>query len=87
MKRLVGDLPSLLWVVLSLATVVSWQVGVESSAHVAAGSAVMAIGFIKLRLVGIHFMEIGNAPVALRATFEAYVALTFVVLLALFLVV
>jgi hypothetical protein len=85
--RMVGDLPTVLWVFLSLATVVSWQVGVESSAHVAAGSVVLAIGFIKLRLVGIHFMEIGNAPVALRALFETYCALTFAVLLTLFLVV
>ncbi|HSV37522.1 MAG TPA: cytochrome C oxidase subunit IV family protein [Nocardioidaceae bacterium] len=67
------------------ATVLTWLVGVESSAsHTVAGVAVLAIGFIKLRLVGIHFMELGNAPVVLRSIFEAYAAVAFLVLTILY---
>ena len=87
MRRQLLDVPAVLWVLLSLATVLSWQLGVEASSHSLAGAAIIAIGFFKLRLVGIHFMEIGTAPVALRVVFEAYVAVAFAALLAVFLIV
>jgi hypothetical protein len=86
-RRQLLDVPTLLWVILSLATVLSWQLGVEASSHVLAGAAIIAIAFFKLLLVGIHFMEIGTAPLALRVVFEAYVAVAFGALLAVFLIV
>ncbi|WP_294009930.1 cytochrome C oxidase subunit IV family protein [Streptomyces sp.] len=46
----------------------------------------MAIALIKVRLVGLHFMELRNAPAALRGAFEAYVAATGATLLALYLI-
>jgi len=79
-----ADITAVLWVVLSLATMLSWQLGVEASTHTGAGALIPAIAFVKLRLVGIHFMEIGGAPLALRAVFESYVAVTFVALLVIF---
>ncbi len=87
MTRFKPDVITVLWVVLSLATVLSWAIGVEASTHALAAVAILLIAFVKLRLVGIHFMEIGNAPVVLRVLFESYVVVTFVALLAIFLIV
>lgn len=75
------------WAVLVAATVGSWFVG---SGHAAAGHAVatlavLSIAFAKVRLVGIHFMEIGTAPRWLRAAFEGYVVVVLVALVALYL--
>lgn len=83
MTRLVG-VPTFLWVLLSAATVVSWLIGIEAGGGVLAGAAILAIAFVKLRLVGIHFMEIGRAPVALRAIFEGYVVVAFASLLVIY---
>jgi len=78
---------NLLFGLLVAATVLTWLLGVESSAsHTVAGLGVLTIGFVKLRLVGMHFMEIGNAPVVLRGIFEGYVAVVFAVLATLYVV-
>lgn len=67
---------SVVWLVLIAATVVSWTLGVEQGASASAerlvGVAVLAIAFIKLRLVGLYFMELREAPLPLRAIFETY---------------
>jgi len=82
------DTTTVMFVVLVAATLITWLLGVESAtSHAVAGSGATAIGFVKLRLVGIHFMELGNAPVVLRVIFEAYAAVVFLALLALYLVV
>ncbi len=84
MRRL--DIPNVLFVVLVAATLLTWLLGVETAtSHTVAGAGALAIGFAKLRLVGVHFMEIGGAPALLRIVFESYVAVTFAVLLALYL--
>ena len=76
-----------MWVfpVLVLATLSSWLLGIEGSTSTAIGCAVVAIALIKVRLVGLHFMELRNAPRALRGAFEAYVVVTGATLLALYL--
>jgi hypothetical protein len=77
-----------MWVfpALVLATLSSWLLGVEGSMSTAIGCAVVVIALIKVRLVGLHFMELRNAPVALRGVFEVYVAVTGATLLALYLI-
>jgi hypothetical protein len=89
LHRRVLDVPTVIYLVLAAATVFSWFIGTEeaTSHETLVGSVVILIAFVKLRLVGIHFMEIGDAPRALRVVFEAYVLATFVVTVTLYLLV
>jgi hypothetical protein len=75
-----------MWVfpALVLATLSSWLLGVEGSTSTPIGCAIVAIALIKVRVVGLHFMELRNAPAALRGVFEAYVATTGAALLLLY---
>ncbi|WP_406442547.1 cytochrome C oxidase subunit IV family protein [Streptomyces sp. NBC_00631] len=77
-----------MWVfpALVLATLSSWLLGIEGSTSTPIGCAVVAIALIKVRLVGLHFMELRNAPAALRGAFEVYVVVTGATLLALYLI-
>ncbi|MCG7208239.1 cytochrome C oxidase subunit IV family protein [Streptomyces arenae] len=76
-----------MWVfpVLVLATLSSWLLGIEGSTSTLVGCAVLAIALVKVRLVGLHFMELRDAPAALRGAFEVYVGATGVTLLTLYL--
>jgi hypothetical protein len=76
---------TLVWALLLALTFGSFLVGVEQGAGFASAAAVIIIGIalLKVRLIGIHFMDLRVAPVALRALFEGYVLLVFVVLVAL----
>jgi len=79
------DAPTLVWLVLLAATALTAAVGLEQhGAATAAGLVLLAVAFVKVRLVGIHFMELRTAPTALRALFETYVAGVFVVLALLY---
>jgi caa(3)-type oxidase subunit IV len=77
---LVSDLirtrTNLVWLVLVLATLISWALGTDHgfdrSGQHTASVAILLIAFIKVRLIGLYFMELKNAPTALRAAFEAY---------------
>jgi caa(3)-type oxidase subunit IV len=62
------------WVVLILATITSWMLGTDHgiSNHTYASVAILLIAFIKVRLVGLYFMELREAPLVLRGIFEAY---------------
>lgn len=65
---------TLVWVVLLIATLVTAVLGLEQVGdHEVVGIALLGIGFSKVRLVGLHFMELREAPWGLRAVFEAYV--------------
>jgi caa(3)-type oxidase subunit IV len=60
--------------VLILATITSWVLGTEHGIdnHTIASTAILLIAFIKVRLVGLYFMELRAAPTVLRGLFEAY---------------
>ena len=62
------------WAVLVAATLASWALGTDRVVHgyTVASVAVLIIAFIKVRLVGLYFMELREAPTALRAVFETY---------------
>jgi Prokaryotic Cytochrome C oxidase subunit IV len=73
------------WGVLVLATCMSLWLGADGGSSVRAGTVVvLAICFAKIRLVGIHFMELGGAPAAVRALFEAYVGVVAIALATLY---
>jgi len=72
---------TLLWLVLLLATVVSWWLG--SDDHPAAQSsaltavAILAVAIVKCRLVIRNYMEVGHAPLWLRLTCDTWLLLNF----------
>jgi heme/copper-type cytochrome/quinol oxidase subunit 4 len=63
-----------IWIVLILATITSWVLGTDHGInnHALASVAILLIAFIKVRLVGLYFMELREAPLVLRGLFEAY---------------
>lgn len=66
------------WALLVVATIVSGTVG----GH---GVVVLVVAFVKVRLVGLYFMELRSAPVPLRLLFEGWVVVTCSVLIGLYL--
>ncbi len=84
--RLRGFSATTIWLLLMLATAVSWWLGGGASTlaprHATAGILLMAA--IKVRFVILDFMEVRSAPLPLRLALEAWVALVLVALLAMF---
>ena len=60
------------WLVLVAATVLSWAVGAEHGTGSLVAVIVLGIAAIKVRLVGLDFMELRHAPLPLRVAFECY---------------
>lgn len=52
--------------------------------HRLASVAILLIAFIKVRLFGMYFMELRDAPNVLRGLFEAYCLVVCTLLLAVF---
>ena len=59
---------SAVWLLLTVATVLSWALGT----HHGFAIVILVIAFVKIRFVGLYFMELRGAPPALRAVFETY---------------
>jgi caa(3)-type oxidase subunit IV len=80
---------TLVWAALLALTLASSIVGIEQGAGAASAAAVVLIGvaLFKVRLIGIHFMDLRTAPSPLRQIFEGYVLALFMVLVTLDLVV
>jgi hypothetical protein len=60
------------WLVLIAATLVSCALGADHGTGSAMVVVVLAIAAIKVRLVGLDFMELRSAPMPLRLAFEGY---------------
>jgi cation transport ATPase len=80
------------WSLLILATLLSAWLGTghglgsgSGSGHTLATVAIIAVAFVKVRCVGLYFMELRQAPLPLRLVFEAYVVVVCVVLIGLYL--
>ncbi|ABM15704.1 MULTISPECIES: cytochrome C oxidase subunit IV family protein [Mycolicibacterium] len=73
------------WLFLVAATVLSWAVGAEHGTGSLVPVLVLAIAAVKVRLVGLDFMELRHAPVPLRAAFEVYCVGIWALLSALYL--
>ncbi len=85
--NLVFNKASSVWLVLILATAISWVIGTDSASQLGFGPEtarvlILIIAFIKIRLVLMHFMELNNAPRSLKWTGEAWVVLMCSVLIA-----
>ncbi|WP_006247053.1 cytochrome C oxidase subunit IV family protein [Mycolicibacterium tusciae] len=83
--ELVRNRAGLSWLILVAATVVSWAVGAQHGTGSLVAIVVLAIAAMKVRLVGLDFMELRHAPVPLRAMFEAYCFVIWAVLSGLYL--
>ena len=80
---------TLVWLALLALTFGSFIVGIEQGAGIRSAAAVVIIGvaLFKVRLIGIHFMDLRVAPRPLRLLFEGYLLAVFVALVTIDLVV
>jgi heme/copper-type cytochrome/quinol oxidase subunit 4 len=64
------------WFVLIAATLLSWHLGADHGIRnpSVATVLIMLVAFIKVRFVGLYFMELRDAPSRLRFLFEAHCA-------------
>lgn len=78
---------SVVWTLLIAATVLSWWLGTGHglSSVQAASVAVLVVAFVKIRLVGLYFMELRHSPTVLRSIFEAYCLVVCGVVIGMFL--
>jgi hypothetical protein len=84
---LLKDRLVLVWAALVVATLVSYLAGHDHSAIGEVGVVVaLLIAFLKVRFVGIDFMELKGAPPALRAAFEAWCVLVAGMVVVLYLI-
>lgn len=83
--RLLRNRAGFSWLILVAATIVSWAVGADHGTGSVLGVLVLAIAAIKVRLVGLDFMELRKAPIPLRAAFECYCAAMWALLSGLYL--
>lgn len=79
---------TIVWVLLVAATVVSFWIGTEHGISSDAGRAliILAIAFVKVRYVGLYFMDLRGAPLALRGIFEAYCVAVCLAMMAVYLI-
>jgi hypothetical protein len=82
---LVRNRAGLSWLVLVAATLISWAIGSEHGTGSMIAVVVLGVAAIKVRLVGLDFMELRHAPIPLRALFELYCVAMWAVLSALYL--
>jgi Prokaryotic Cytochrome C oxidase subunit IV len=90
LTRLLWTPASAVWLGLTLATVLSWSLGGHhvpgmSNSHAVAGMSILLIAFVKIRFVGLYFMDLRGAPTVLRCVFEGYCVAVWVALSLLYL--
>lgn len=77
---------SVVWVILMLATATStWWVSKDAATASTATVLIMVIAAIKVRLVLIHFMDLGHAPLRWRVLFEAWIVVCTAIILGVYL--
>ncbi|CAN5636505.1 hypothetical protein BH11ACT6_BH11ACT6_15390 [soil metagenome] len=70
--ELVRNRAGVSWLLLVAATLASSIVGAEHGTGSLVAVVVLAIAAVKIRLVGLDFMELRHAPIPLRVAFEVY---------------
>jgi hypothetical protein len=78
------------WFLLIAATLLSWRVGTGSAPDAGGGRtlstlAIFLVAGVKVRLVGLWFMELREAVTPLRLAFEVYVLAVFAMMIGLYL--
>lgn len=87
MKDIVRSAVSKIWLALVALTIVSWAVGLEERGgghHTLLVLTILTITIVKVRMVGLYFMELRHAPIPLRSIFEGYCIVLFGLLSGLF---
>ncbi len=75
MTTLLRSNATIAWVLLTVLTVTSYVLGSShgfGGAHVGASVVIIIVAVFKIRLVGLYFMELRDAPLQLRGIFEGY---------------
>lgn len=87
MRELLRTPATTIWLLLVAATGVSWTLGTDHGLGATAASLVIiAVAVVKVRWIGLYFMELRDAPPVLRGLFEGYVAVVGTALLVIYLV-
>ncbi|MBE1552110.1 hypothetical protein GGC64_006197 [Mycobacterium sp. OAS707] len=73
------------WLALVAVTILSWAVGADHEVGSGIAVVVLALAAIKVRFVGLDFMELRDAPLLLRGVFEAYCIILWMVLAGMYL--
>ena len=85
MAALLFSPATVVWALLMLATCAStWWLSKDGTATAVATTAIMVIAAVKVRLVMLHFMELGHAPWRIRLAFEAWTVVFTSLILALY---
>ncbi len=90
MIRLVRHYTTSVWLLLLLLTFASWLLAGGSGSGSGGrsmgwlSSGVVALALFKVRLVGLHFMELKCAPAPLRLVFEIWVLATYAALICVY---
>lgn len=65
-----------IWLLLVIATAISWTLGTEHGpthdSHTLTSVIILVVALFKVRLVGLYFMQLRSAPLYLRGLFETY---------------
>ncbi|HWF54201.1 MAG TPA: cytochrome C oxidase subunit IV family protein [Solirubrobacteraceae bacterium] len=86
MTALLKSRVSLVWLGLIIATLISWRIGTDHGVHAhLATTIVLLVAFVKVRFVGLYFMELRDAPLPLRGIFEGYCLVVCTTLIVLYL--
>ena len=72
------------WMFLVVATLVSWESAQVARDRRLAISTVLVIAFVKVRFIGMEFMDLRTAPLPLRLAFELWLVVVCSALLALY---
>ena len=85
MLMLFNSRATAVWVVLVVLTVVSFVVGADHGTGADVALIVLTVAAVKVRLVGLDFMELRNAPLPLRFAFEGYCVASWTLLAGMYL--
>lgn len=90
MPQLIRNVVVPVWVVLVIATALSWWLGHDHAlgedSKKLGTSLVMIVAFVKVALVGGYFMELRHAPQWLQAVFGAWVVVACSAIVGIYLV-
>ena len=77
------------WLVLVAATAISWWLGADqglgAGAQQIATVLIMTVAFVKVSLVGMYFMELREAPAAMRLFFGGWCGVVLMLIIVLYL--
>ena len=84
MTELLRTRATLVWLILSALTISSWALGTTDGdgIHLSASVVILLVTVLKVRFVGLYFMELRGAPLSLRGVFEGYCAALWILLTA-----